>query len=159
SAMSPPTRWWCYAVEPGGRSELRIADCGLRIADCGLRIYCGSRIAECGFIVDCGLRINDFTIRNPNSEIDNKSALRNPRSAIRAASVAALALLALACGGRPSSATASALDAAAESYVRLVLALGERDAGSLDAYHGPPEWRADARQADATLPEVRAAAV
>jgi hypothetical protein len=70
----------------------------------------------------------------------------------------ALALWALACGHPPSTATAPALDAAAESYVRLVLALGERDADSLDAYHGPPEWQAGARRAHATLPEVRAAA-
>jgi hypothetical protein len=72
--------------------------------------------------------------------------------------LAALALWAPACGGRPSNAAAPALDAAAESYVRLVLALGERDADSLDAYHGPPEWQAEARRAHATLPEVRAAA-
>jgi hypothetical protein len=71
---------------------------------------------------------------------------------------AALALWALACGGRSSNATAPSLDAAAESYVRLVLALGERDDDSLDAYHGPPAWQADARTAHATLPEVRAAA-
>ena len=63
-----------------------------------------------------------------------------------------------ACGGRPPDTTAPSLDAAAESYVRLVLALGERDGDSLDAYHGPPEWQADARTAHATLPEVRAAA-
>src|SRR6185436_14267592 len=44
------------------------------------------------------------------------------------------------------------------SYVRLVLALGERDADSLDAYHGPPEWQAAARQAYAALPEVEAGA-
>jgi hypothetical protein len=42
--------------------------------------------------------------------------------------------------------------------VRVVLALGERDADSLDAYHGPPEWQAEARAAHASLPEVRAAA-
>jgi hypothetical protein len=72
--------------------------------------------------------------------------------------MAALALWILACGRSPSDATALSLDAAAESYVRLVLALGERDADSLDAYHGPPEWQADARTAHAPLPEVRAAA-
>ena len=70
----------------------------------------------------------------------------------------ALSLCSLGCGGRPSNATAPSLDTAAESYVRLVLALGERDGDSLDAYHGPPEWQADARTAHATLPEVRAAA-
>jgi len=68
----------------------------------------------------------------------------------------ALALWLPACGG--PSRPASALDAAGESYVRLVLALGERDADSIDAYHGPPDWQADARAARATLPEVRTAA-
>jgi len=70
----------------------------------------------------------------------------------------ALAFWLPACGGGPSRRAASALDAAAESYVRLVLALGERDADSLDAYHGPREWQADARAAYATLPEIRASA-
>jgi hypothetical protein len=69
-----------------------------------------------------------------------------------------VALWLLACGGSRSNATAPSLDTAAETYVRLVLALGERDGDSLDAYHGPPEWQADARTADATLPDVRAAA-
>lgn len=70
----------------------------------------------------------------------------------------AVALWLPACGGGPSRRPASALDAAAESYVRLVLALGERDADSLDAYHGPPGWQADARAAHATLADVRASA-
>jgi len=72
--------------------------------------------------------------------------------------LAALALWPLACGGGPSGAPAPSIDDAAESYVRLVLALGERDGDSLDAYHGPPEWQAAARTTHATLPEVRAAA-
>lgn len=33
------------------------------------------------------------------------------------------------------------LDTAAESYVKLALALGEHDADWVDAYYGPPEWR------------------
>ncbi|PYR54470.1 MAG: hypothetical protein DMF95_00070 [Acidobacteria bacterium] len=53
---------------------------------------------------------------------------------------------------------APALDAAAESYVRLVLALGERDPDSLDAYHGPPAWQAEARTRRATLADIRTAA-
>jgi hypothetical protein len=71
----------------------------------------------------------------------------------------ALAVLPLACGGRSSITTPSDLDAAAESYVRLVLALGERDADSLDTYHGPAAWQADARARFATLPDIRASAV
>src|SRR5258705_11360402 len=50
------------------------------------------------------------------------------------------------------------LDAAAESYVRLMLALGERDSDSLDSYHGPAAWQAEARARHATLADIRAAA-
>ena len=46
----------------------------MRIADCGLRIDSGLRIADRGF----------GEIRNPQSAIDNESALRNPQSAILA---------------------------------------------------------------------------
>lgn len=53
---------------------------------------------------------------------------------------------------------ARALDAAAESYVRLVLALAERDADSLDIYYGPPAWEQDARARRPSLEETRSAA-
>jgi hypothetical protein len=72
--------------------------------------------------------------------------------------MAGLALAAFACSGPTPSPAAPALDAAAESYVRLVLALGERDRDSLDSYHGPPEWQADARKRHVALPDIRAAA-
>ncbi len=39
--------------------------------------------------------------------------------------------------------TAASENAAAETYVRLVLALGQHDANFVDAYYGPPEWRAE----------------
>ncbi len=35
----------------------------------------------------------------------------------------------------------SEMDEIAESYVRLVLAVGQHDADYVDAYYGPPEWR------------------
>jgi hypothetical protein len=60
-----------------------------------------------------------------------------------------------ACRGSP----AVSLDAAAESYVRLVLALGERDADSLDTYYGPEAWQADARARRRSLVEIREATV
>ncbi len=44
----------------------------------------------------------------------------------------------------PNDASAG-LDALAERYVRLVLAIGEHDANMVDAYYGPPQWREDAR--------------
>jgi hypothetical protein len=67
-----------------------------------------------------------------------------------------LAACVSACGG--AAPAARALDAAAESYVRLVLALGERDADSLDIYYGPPAWQAEARARRATLGDTRSAA-
>lgn len=70
---------------------------------------------------------------------------------------AALLLLASGCGGqKPPAAGRPPVDAAAERYVRLALALGERDADSLDSYHGPPQWQADAGARHAPLPEIRA---
>jgi hypothetical protein len=74
-------------------------------------------------------------------------------SCLRGALLTALALLTLGCPARTSS-----VDAAAERYVRLALALGDRDSDSLDTYHGPSEWQADARTRHATLPEIRAEA-
>jgi len=52
---------------------------------------------------------------------------------------------AAACGPTSRDDAGPSLDAAARSYVGLVLALGERDADSLDAYHGPAAWQAEAR--------------
>jgi hypothetical protein len=78
-------------------------------------------------------------------------------SITRFCQAAVLALLVSACGDRAPGAP-SALDAAAESYVRLVLALGERDADSLDTYHGPPAWQFEARARHATLADIRTAA-
>jgi hypothetical protein len=43
----------------------------------------------------------------------------------------------------------------AESYVQLVLAVGQHDADYVDAYYGPPEWRTQAEAAKRPLPEIR----
>jgi len=73
--------------------------------------------------------------------------------------VFAAAALAAGCG-RPSSRDGGrqeplALDAVAESYVKLVLAVGEHDEGYVDAYYGAPEWR---EQGGRSLDEIRAGA-
>jgi len=52
----------------------------------------------------------------------------------------------------------SVLNPIAESYVKLVLAVGEHDANYVDAYYGPPAWRAAARQEQRPLSELRQAA-
>ncbi len=51
------------------------------------------------------------------------------------------------------------IDSLAETYVRLVLALGEHDADMVDAYIGPPEWREAAKAERATLAEIDRRAV
>ena len=43
----------------------------------------------------------------------------------------------------------------AESYVKLVLAVGQHDADYVDAYYGPPEWRTEAETRKRPLPEIR----
>jgi hypothetical protein len=63
---------------------------------------------------------------------------------------------AVACARRPSP--AADLDAAAESYVRIVLALAQRDPDSLDNYHGPAAWRADAEALRAPLADLQRSA-
>ena len=50
------------------------------------------------------------------------------------------------------------LDDQAEAYVRLVLALGERDPDSLDFYAGPPEWMAEARTKRTPFSEIKRSA-
>lgn len=63
-----------------------------------------------------------------------------------------LVLAAGACAPRPDPAR---LDAIAEQYVKTVLALGRHDAGEVDAYYGPPEWKAEADSAAAIpLPQI-----
>ncbi len=50
------------------------------------------------------------------------------------------------------------MNAAAEQYVRLVLAMGEHDADYVDSYYGPAAWREEVRAAKASLDEIRTAA-
>ncbi len=50
------------------------------------------------------------------------------------------------------------MNALAERYVRLVLAVGQHDRDYVDAYYGPAEWRTEAERAKVPLPEIDAAA-
>jgi hypothetical protein len=64
-------------------------------------------------------------------------------------------LLSFACA---TSYDPQPMNHAAESYVKLVLAMGEHDADYVDAYYGPPEWRAQIRAKKPSLDEIRAGA-
>jgi len=77
------------------------------------------------------------------------------------ACLAAIAIVEGACragGGRGDRAGSDGMNQLAERYVRLVLALGTHDADSVDAYYGPPEWRAEAGKTRRPLAEIDAEA-
>lgn len=52
---------------------------------------------------------------------------------------------------------ASPLDPLAEQYVRLTLAIGEKEDGYVDAYNGPAEWARAAKANPRDLPDLTAA--
>jgi len=56
--------------------------------------------------------------------------------------------------GTGKHADATAIDHDAETYVRIVLALAERDPDSLDSYFGPPAWREEAHAQYKPLREI-----
>jgi hypothetical protein len=49
--------------------------------------------------------------------------------------------------GKGGASKARTMDTMAEEYVKLVLALGQHDSDYVDAYYGPPEWKAEAAKA------------
>jgi len=50
------------------------------------------------------------------------------------------------------------MNAAAESYVKLVLSVGEHDPDYVDAYFGPPAWREEVKSTEASLDSIRSSA-
>lgn len=51
------------------------------------------------------------------------------------------------------------MDEIAESFVKLVLAVGQHDADYVDAYFGPEEWQLEAQESALALDEIRQRAV
>lgn len=58
----------------------------------------------------------------------------------------------------PAAPPRTALDGAAEDYVRLSLEIGEHEPGYIDAYYGPAQWAEQAKAAKRSLPDLRAEA-
>ncbi len=50
--------------------------------------------------------------------------------------------------------SADSLDVIARDYVALILEIGEREPGYVDAYYGPAEWQAEAKASPRSLPEL-----
>lgn len=59
-----------------------------------------------------------------------------------------------ACSESRHAQPAADLGPLAERYVKLALALGEHDPDYVDAYFGPPEWRAQAAAEAMSLPDI-----
>ncbi len=92
---------------------------------------------------------------------------RPARPAALAAALAAALIAGCDAGGggadrdtaQASAPTRSAaMDSIAESYVKLVLAVGRHDADMVDAYYGPPEWKAASDSVTVPLEQLRARA-
>jgi hypothetical protein len=60
---------------------------------------------------------------------------------------------AAAIAGRQAPST-SPMNATAEDYVKLVLAVGQHDADYVDAYYGPPAWKKDAESRKVPLADL-----
>jgi len=58
----------------------------------------------------------------------------------------------------PVRQSAGEIDAIAEAYVHLVLAMGQHDADYVDAFYGPPEWKSAAAAAKKPLDAIGAEA-
>jgi hypothetical protein len=74
----------------------------------------------------------------------------------KSARLALCALFLAACAGREPAPPPPpvSMNAIAEAYVKLVLALGELDSSYVDAYYGPPQWREQAHRQTRALSEI-----
>jgi hypothetical protein len=77
---------------------------------------------------------------------------------VKISRVAAILLLAATSVPAAQTRQTSPMNTIAERYVKLVLALGRHDADYVDAFYGPPEWKAEAERQKTALPEIRATA-
>jgi hypothetical protein len=75
--------------------------------------------------------------------------------------ICCVALATASCGGaaqRTGSAADTPMNTIAESYVKLVLAMGQHDPDYVDAYYGPPEWKSEAEASKMPLDAIGAKA-
>lgn len=68
------------------------------------------------------------------------------------------AALLLAAGCVSAGPARDSLDSIARDYVKLQLAIGEKEEGYIDAYYGPPQWQAEAKMKPRALPDLAARA-
>jgi hypothetical protein len=81
--------------------------------------------------------------------------MRTPTAGVIVSGAAVLATAVTMMGQQPAT---TPMNTIAEGYVRLVLAVGQHDAAYVDAYYGPPEWKADAERQKRPLSAIAAEA-
>jgi hypothetical protein len=76
---------------------------------------------------------------------------------MKAASLALVAAALIAARqAPPSSSRTLPMNAIGERYAKLVLAVGQHDADYVDAFYGPPDWKAEAERAKTPLAQIAA---
>jgi len=94
-----------------------------------------------------GDRIDAFSVLHTLHRSDERIFMRNL--------LPGLFLLLAGCSlAHPPMTTAASMNPIAESYVRLVLSVGEHDADYVDAYYGASEWRDEAKRQRVELPAL-----
>jgi len=78
---------------------------------------------------------------------------------IRARAILAVLLSLSFAGCRSVEPQGDPMDEIAESFVKLVLAVGQHDADYVDAYFGPEQWHLEAQESALALDEIRKGAV
>src|SRR6188768_874035 len=80
--------------------------------------------------------------------------MKIPLVTIVSLGIAATMGIAQGTGSAGQSPPASPMNALAERYVKLVLALGQHDADYVDAYYGPPQWQKEAESTKRPLADI-----
>jgi hypothetical protein len=70
--------------------------------------------------------------------------ITSTRRIVAVAALVASAVVRAAGSAPPATPGEAAMNAVADDYVRLVLAVGRHDPNYVDAYYGPPTWKAEA---------------
>lgn len=93
--------------------------------------------------------------------LSSRAMIRIPPGPLAAIVLGTVFSLAVGCAANrpPTSRDTSSMNRIAESYVKLVLALGQHDPDYVDAFYGPPEQRAEAEARKRPLAEIRAEAL
>jgi hypothetical protein len=80
--------------------------------------------------------------------------IREYSRSIAVGAIFALALFVSSLRAEPPKLSNGEMDAVAETYVKLVLAMGEHDADYVDAYYGPAEWKEAAAKEKKSLDAI-----